>query len=194
LGGSESFRAVISRDRRKPGAASRCGASGFRSSHPVRFNACCVVSVPRVFAACCGTGRMLHLVCGACRVAHWLSSTMLRACCLLCAARCSPHTKCGGAVCFLLHLAFACVLLHVVCCLLHVVCCMRCLVLPSSARCLLHAACCLDASLPRCLLSMVLFQNSCCMPHVARCMLHAAGCVARRCCPLHVALSLAHVV
>ncbi len=61
-------------------------APGSRSSRLVRFNACCVVPVPRVFAACCGTGRMSHLVRRRCRVAHWLSSTMLGACCCLSAA------------------------------------------------------------------------------------------------------------
>ena len=123
-----------------------------------------------------------------CRVAHWLSSTMLRACCWLSAARCSPHTKCGSAGCFPLHLACARVLLHIVCCLFHVVCCMRCLVLPSSARCLLHAACCLVScclvaccqwSFPNSTLSLACctFPVACCMLHVAlhvvvvRCML-----------------------
>ena len=137
---------------------------------------CCVVSVLRVFAACCGTGRMLHLVCGVCRVARWLSSTMLRACCWLCAARCSPRTKCGGAVCFMLHPACACVLLHVIRCLMHVVCCMRCLVLPSSARCLLHAACCV---LPRCLVACCQWSFPKFLLHAARCPLHAACCMLR---------------
>ena len=148
-----------------------------------------------------------------CRVPHWLSRTMLRACCWLPAARCSPHTICGGAVCFPLQLASARVLLHVVCCLMHVVCCMRCLVLPSSARGVLHAACCLVTCrlvsccrlcfpnstlsaacrmLPCCLLPLLSvvngpFQIPRCLLHAARCPLHVACCVACRCCPLHVA-------
>jgi hypothetical protein len=116
-----------------------------------------------------------------CRVAHWVSRTMLRACCCLSAARCSPHTKCGDAVCFLLHLACARVLLHAVCCLMHVVCCMLCPVSPSSARCLPHVAvlpCCLVAG---CLLPVVngLSQIPRCMLHAARCPLHAACCMLR---------------
>jgi hypothetical protein len=59
---------------RKPGAEVRVPFVSSRIT-------CCVVPVPRVFAACCGTGRMLHLVWRLCRVAHWLSSTMLRTCC-----------------------------------------------------------------------------------------------------------------
>ncbi len=158
-----------------------------RSSHLVHCMACCVLSVPCALAACCGTGRMLmlHLVRGVrvCRVAHWLSHTVLRACCWVCAVRCSPHTKYGSAACCLLHLACARVLLYVVCCLLHVVCCMlpvaRCRLIAvcwaMSAVCCMPVACCL---LPFCALSVARRLLS-----FPRCRLHAD--VAR--CPLSVA-------
>ena len=101
---------------------------------------------------------MLHLVCGVrvCRVAHWLSHTMLRACCWLYAVRCSPHTKYGSAAC-------ARVLLHVVCCLLHGVCCM----LPVARRRLI--AVCRP------------LRVACRLLHTARCMAHGVStlCVAR---------------
>ena len=160
-------------------------ASIYLLSHPVHWIACCVLSLPCVFVACCGIGRMLHLVCGVCarlcRVAHWLSSAMLRACCKLCAARCSSHTKCGSAVCVLWHLACARVLLHVVCCLLHVVCCMRCLVV--AIFCALSAAC---RMLPCCPLPVALLPVVRCTPSVVfstlfvvYCMLPAARCMLR---------------
>ncbi len=63
--GSESFPGRDYSDGRKPGAARGAGASEFVSSRTFQ---CSVVSVPRVLAACCGTGRMLHLVCGVCAV------------------------------------------------------------------------------------------------------------------------------
>jgi hypothetical protein len=142
------------------------GGVGFR----FRVRVSLVVSMP----ASCGTDRMLHLVWRLCRVAHWLSSTMLRACRCLSAARCSPHTKCGGAVCFLVasrmcSRPLACRLLSVARCLLHA--------LP--VFCAVSAACCLVALLPcwqRCLVSMVFSTLSavCCVLHGARCMLHAA--------------------
>jgi hypothetical protein len=93
-----------------------------------------------------------------------LSHTMLRACCWVCAVRCSPHTKYGSAACCLLHLACARILLHVVCYLLHGVCCM----LPV-ARCRLFAVCCAMSA-------------GCCVPHAARCLLP--------CCVLSVARRL----
>ena len=175
------FRAVIPKHAQPRGAR----ASGFLSSRALHCllrvvgSACvCWMLRPRSYVASC--------VWRLCRVAHWLSSTMLRACCWMSAARCSPHTKCGDAVCFRLHLANARVLLHVVCCLMHVVCCMCCLVLPSSARCLLHAACYLVSCclLARCQWS---FTNStlcvaCCTLAVACCMLRCTSLLSAACC------------
>jgi hypothetical protein len=152
------------------------------SSHLVHGIACCLLR-HRSYGDVASCARRL------CRVAHWLSHTMLRACCWLCAVRCSPHTKYGSAACCLLHhLACARVLLHVVCCLLHGVCCM----LPV-ARCRLFAVCCAMSAV-------------CCMPHAAwcrlpcgalsvarrllsfpRCLLHAA------CCPLPVVCCMVSV-
>jgi hypothetical protein len=104
-----------------------------------------------------------------CRVAHWLSSTMLRACCWLCAGRCSPRTKCGSAVCLPLQLACVSTLhtssCHAVCCLLHVVC-----YLLAVSFCTLLVGC---SSL----------RDGCCRLHVAWCMLHAICCLLLR--PLH---------
>jgi hypothetical protein len=115
-----------------------------------------------------------------CRVAHWLSSTMLRACCCLSAARCSPHTKCGDAVCFMWQLACARVLLHR--CTLSVAC--------VAWFCpLLRGVCCMPhvALLPSCLVAFCQWSFTNSTMSVACCMLHAACCVECRCCPLHVA-------
>jgi hypothetical protein len=139
--------------------------------------------------ACCrlrhrSYGDVASCVRRLCRVAHWLSHTMLRACCWVCAVRCSPHTKYGSAACWLLHLACARVLWHVVCCLLHVVCCM----LPV-ARCRLFAVCCAMSAVC-CLLSVVCCLLPCCVLFVARRLLSFPRClvhVARCCCPLSVA-------
>jgi hypothetical protein len=150
--------------------------SGFRDSvsHLVRFNACCVLSVPRVFAACCGTGRMLHLLYGVCAVL----STGRRVQCFAHAAGCPlptarrtrnaavPCDSCGishvlasssmsSAVYCTLSVAcvaWSCRLLRGICCMLHVA--------------LLPVACCQW--------SCSKFHVVCCMLHVARCMLHVA--------------------
>ncbi len=105
-----------------------------------------------------------------CHVAHWVSSTMLRAHCWVSAAPCSPHTKCGSAVCFRLHLACARVPLHVVCCPLHVVCWMRCL---------LHAVFCAVSALCR-MVPVVCCLVACCPLHAVCCLFQVAVC-----CQLH---------
>jgi hypothetical protein len=161
-------------------------ASGFRSSHLVRFNACCLVPVPRVRAACCGTGRMLHLDCGVCAVlrtgcrvqcfAHAAcplpAARRTRSVAVSCVSSCISHvlaSSCmSSAVCCTLsvaRVAWLCRLLPGVCCRVAVlpcclvVCCQLCF--PDSS---LHVACC---TLP----------VACCMLHVAlhgdvvRCML-----------------------
>jgi hypothetical protein len=145
----------------------------------VRFNTCCAVSVPRVFAACCGTGRMLHLACGVCAVLR----TGCRVQCFAHAAACplppARRTRYAAVPCVsMLQLACARVLLHAVCCLIHVVCCMRRLALPSSARWLLHAACCLVSCclVACCQWSFHRFHVVCCMLHVACCTLPVACC------------------
>ena len=134
-------------------------------------------------------GRVLHLVWRLCRVAHWLSRTTLRAYCWLPATRCYPHTKCGSAVCFLLHLACARVLLHAVCCLLHVFRWMRCPLL--AVFCAVSAACRRPpvSFLPCCLLSVARCRLSSprCLLSVACCTLPVACCVACRECSLHIA-------
>ena len=118
----------------------RCLLHAARCPLPV---VCCLLrDVCRLLhAACCvlhrSYGDVASCVRRLCRVAHWLSHTVLRAWCWLCADRCSPHTKYGSAACCMLQLACARVLLHVVCCLLHGVCCM----LPV-ARCRWFAVCC----------------------------------------------------
>ena len=110
---------------------------------------------------------------------------MLRACCWLSAARCSPHTECGGAVCLLLHFANARVLLHVVCCLLSVVCCMRCLLL--AVFCAVFPACrrppvvrCLVVCRP--LHAVFATLSVVCCLHVARCMLRHMSWLFAACC------------
>jgi hypothetical protein len=144
--------------------------SGFRSSHLVRFNACCVVSVPRVFAACCGTGRMLHRVCGVCAVLRAVCRGQCFAHAAACALPAARRTGNEAVPCVsLLHLACYRVLLHIVCCLLHVV---------------------------RCTLSVVFstLPVVCCVLHAACSTLHAALRVACRCCSLRIARCMAHVV
>ena len=167
-------------------------ASGFLSSHLSSRALHCLLRVVGFVCVCCMLRHRSYVascVRRLCRVAHWLSRPMLRACCWLCAARCSPHTKCGGAVCFLWHLACARVLLHVVCCLLHGICWMRCLLV--AVFCAVSAVCrmlpcrllpCCLLSVARCLLS---FPR--CLWSVACCILHAALRVACRCYSLRIA-------
>jgi hypothetical protein len=87
--------------------------SGLRSSYPVYFHACLLHAAARV--VCC----ILFVASVPCcaLVAAYNASRMLLV------LRCPPHTKRGGAVGFLLHLACARVLLNAVSCLLSVVCC-----------------------------------------------------------------------
>jgi hypothetical protein len=101
-----------------------------------------------------------------CRVAHWLSSTMLRACCWLCAARCLPRTECGTAVCFPSQLA--CVsTLHASSCMSSDICCLL-----HSARCLLVAILCAMAVACCTLLSACCTRSVVCC--CVRCIMHAA--------------------
>jgi hypothetical protein len=109
-----------------------------------------------------------------CRVAHWLPRTTLRACCWLCDARCSPHTKCGSAVCLLLHhawLASSCTS-SAVCCPLRV----ACRLLRSVSRMSSAVCCLLNAAVARCpfpVVSCVVFcavSAACCMPPVVYCL------------------------
>ena len=95
---AESFRGRDYSDPRSPEVRERPDIP-FVSSRTFQ---CSVVPVPRVF--CCMLRPrtcVASCVWRLCRVAHGLSRTMLRTCCCLSAARCSPHTKCGDAVCFL---------------------------------------------------------------------------------------------
>ena len=167
-------------------------ASGFLSFHLSSRSLHCLLRVVGFVCVCCMLRHRSYVascVWRLCRAAHWLSRPMLRACCWLCAARCSSHTKCGGAVCFLWHLACARVLLHVVCCLLHVVRWTRCLLV--AVFCAVSAVCrmlpcrllpCCLLSVARCLLS---FPR--CLWSVACCILHAALRVACRCYSLRIA-------
>ncbi len=124
--------------RRRPSVPRGARVSGFRSPHHVHCIACCELSVPFVLVACCGTGRMVVccILCGVCAVLRTGCRVQFyahTAGCPLPASRCSPHTKCGSAVCFLLHLACARVLLHAACRLMHIVCC-------NAVRCPVSAA------------------------------------------------------
>ena len=174
----------------------------FRSSHLVRFNACCVLPVPRVLAACCGTGRMLHLVCGVCAVLRTgcrVQCCAHAAACPLPAARRTrnvavPCVSCGMCsrplACRLLSVARY--LLHalpVVCSFLRGVCCLTyfasfSVALLSVVRCTLSVVfstlsvvcCMLHAAcfLARC---MSLLSAACCLKSGACCMLPFSGCM-----------------
>jgi hypothetical protein len=129
------------------------------------------------------------------RAAHWLSSTMLRTCCCLSAARCSPHTKCGSAVCFLVaslmcSRPFACRLLSDARCPLHAV---RCLFHVACG--LLRAACCMVP----CALHVIVVRyilpaawrmlSGCCLLHACR-QVHYPRCICMpsvKISPMHVA-------
>jgi hypothetical protein len=137
-----------------------------------------------------------------CRVAHWLSSTMLRACCWLCATRCSPRTKRGSAVCYPLQLACVstlhasscmssavgctssaiCWLLHSARCLLVAILCAM-----SVACCTLRGACCTRSVVCCC----VRCHNACCIQSCAACMVSVARCMSS---PARCTLSVALVV
>ena len=175
---------MISPDRRKPGAASRC------ERRPDSVRLISYVSMP---AAWCRFSVCL------------LHAAAPVVCCILCVRLpcCALVVEYNASR---MLLVVRCPLLEMRrCCVLPVASrvCLRPLACHplSVARCLLHAlsGCAVFRAvsaacrvLPRCLVASLpvvngLSRNSCCMPHVARCMLHAACCVARRCCPLHVA-------
>jgi hypothetical protein len=168
--------------------------SGFRSSHLVHCIACCVLSVPFVFGACCGTGRVLHLVCGVCAVLRTGCRVQIyahTAGCPLPAARRTRNAAVPCVSCCTSHvLASSCMpsavwcTLFVACCPLPVVCCRPHVALLSLA--LLHVCCPVHAV---CYFFRVVDTKSgfCCMLHVARCPVHVVCCVACRCCSLHVA-------
>ena len=104
---------------------------------------------------------------------------MLRACCCSSAARCSPHTKCGGAVCFLWHLLASSCMSSAVCCTVSVAC-VAC-GLQFSARCLPSDVFCLVLC---CLVVCCPLHAVCCLFHVVCGLLHAACCMLP--CALHV--------
>jgi hypothetical protein len=164
--------------------APRCASVRISSASPRVFSS--------EFVACCGTGRMVHLVCGVRAVLRiWLSSTMLRACCWLCAARCAPRTKYGSAVC--LPMQLACVsTLHASSCMSSAVCCTSSAVccLVHSARCLLVAIlCAMSVACCTLLAACCTLLGACCTRSVVcccvRCIMHAAI--------MHAASSLAHL-
>jgi hypothetical protein len=158
----------------KPAQPRGARASGFLSSRLSSRSFQCLLRGVGSACVCCMLRHRSYVascVWRLCRVAHWLSRTMLRACCCLCAARCSPHTECGDAVCFLvasrmcsrplacrlltdarcpLHAVrclfhVACGLLRAACCMLHVACCLAlCMSVLFATYCPLHGACCLD--------------------------------------------------
>jgi hypothetical protein len=151
-------------------------ASGLLSPQPCNLMRVCCMLRHGSFVASCEWRP--------CRVAHWLSSAMLRACCCLCAARCSPRTNCGSAVRYPLQLA--CVsTLHAsssmssaVCCTSSAICCLL-----HSARCLLVAILCVRAVACCTLLCACCTRSfGCCC---VRCIMHAAI--------MHAAFSLAHL-
>ena len=103
--------------RRKPDAAPRCAS--FRT--PVVISHLTLHCLLRVVGSICVCCMLRHgsyvasCVWRLCRVAHWLSRTMLRACCWLSAFRCSPHPKSVPCVsCCISHvLASSCMLFAV---------------------------------------------------------------------------------
>ena len=136
-----------------------------------------------------------------CRVAHWLSSTMPRACCWLSAARRTRNAAVPWGSCCISHVLASSCMSSAVCCPLSAACVARCpfpvvcCVLfcavsaacrrPPVVYCLLvccpsHAACCL-------------FHTVCGLLHAARCLLQVASHVVVVRCMLHEVWRMLHV-
>ena len=155
-----------------------------RSCNLVHCMACCLLQHRSYGDVASGLRRL-------CRVAHWLSHTMLRACCWLCAVRCSTHTSTAVqrvACCISQVLASSC-MVSAFCCTLSVACCPL-----GVAGCLLSAARCLPSAACR-MLRGVCCLGACCPLHAVCCLLHGVCCMSSAAFrPLQVVCCLLNVV